>query len=256
MDDIIRGQLASLAHHITRATDGIVLVLHLYMQNRGQNLCSISEDGKDDLNGTLPDGWNQSGDVYCLKYRLSSGSFVVFKALVIDNMMFIHCAPSAGELITTELSVFDYINQQDVLDIGSLWTDLHSLLVLIDTKIGQRIIPAEPEEMQPQYDNRPLGFHNPQPAAYDPLRIGNPRRPGDFERDLRPVFQPEPFGHGGDQGNIMGPQHPMFRGQRGDQPRFDPFGPGGMGPDHDHMQAPRRSGPYRDGRNRDFFGFH
>jgi hypothetical protein len=125
-----------------------------------------------------------------------------------------------------------------------------------------------------EHDHQPPRWSSVDPA--DPLMVSSTRssgryypagpKQGDFSGDLRPTgLDPFPSSQGGVYhdpsilpGNLMGPNHPMFRGGGGGgvggigplgggdgtggvlgmQPRFDPFGPPGGPTQHDQDQPP------------------
>merc|ERR1719491_835816 len=191
---------------------------------------------------------------------------ILVKILAMEENELLITAVRQGsdDVLTLEISVKDHIDTEkckDLTDYAALFRDIDGLHILLNDQITHKVIPrhkhkqAEKEDAQNEkkrqkpYPN-PLIYQDPNDPNPNPLLIGGGRRPfgggNDYGRD-----DLDPFGGGG--GNLMGPNQigQQWRNQNNpnnpnaNRPpfvppnaRFDPFGPGGMGPGPDHFKPP------------------
>lgn len=178
-----------------------------------------------------------------------------------DELLITAVRQGSDDVFTLEISVKDHIDTaqcKDLSDYAAMFRDLDGLHILLNDQITHKVIPQqaakkkdEAKEEDAQKGNKrkkpdanPLIYPDPSP---NPLLIGGGRGGGipfggGFGGDL------DPFSGGG--GNLMGPNQigQAWRNQnnpQGNRPpfvppnaKFDPFGPGGMGPGPDHFKPP------------------
>jgi len=251
--------------------DAMVAALHLTMRQSGFRCIGLTENGSNNSNvddqTPLPDGWNQSFDSYSFQYKHTQSSMTFFvKYLIMNNKLLVHgIAKEDNKICSLELSLNDYVNEDSLSDYNALYKDLDKLIALFKINIISKLLPdlnkagyeatAEQDTptstRTPQREQvHPYDFERPQ--VHDPLRIPGTggHYPSHFPsfgvgyNDLHPPFPG--VGAPSGQGNLMGPNHPMF-GPRANDPyavnpnipfggtglprgrvpgaRFDPVGP-------------------------------
>ena len=137
----------------------------------------------------VPPGWNSCEDSYSFTYHRPAvpNVVVVLKGVKMANSLILHAIrqrgnsgsggggaqttqPSKDEApVSLEVNVPDYINTAAPLtDYRSLYTDLGGLLLLFDSQVAARVMPAPPTQSAPSMASVDTS---------DPLRVGPVRPP-------------------------------------------------------------------------------
>jgi len=263
MEHSVIQTLTEVKPQLRNEFDAAVVALHLTMRELGfrtTGLAELSTNNNNDIDTKpIPYGWNQSADSYSFQYKhtQSSMTFLV-KYLVMNDKLLIHgIAKEDNKICSLEVSAKEYVNEKSLTTYESLYKQLDKLIALFKINITSKLLPdlnkagyeATTTENPSSTNNTrvpppdPLERHaqppynRPQPA-YDPLRIpGTGNRPqfpslGVGYGDLYPPL-PGMGGPGmvpGGQGNLVGPNHPVFGPRVGDpyntiDPSFPNMGP-------------------------------
>jgi hypothetical protein len=262
---------------------GIVLFLHHVMLAQGFRLIGISEkEDPVEYKDGLPTEWNKSEESYTFKYKHSQSSLIYLIKMIplSSNLIVSATCLEDPKPILMELKCTDYVGGESLDVLKEYFKDLEKLEKMFVEKVIQNLFYKKKDDstqkvddrqqQQERFDRRDFNERD----LTDPLRIGPIRSPnqifptrGDFgDSDLYPSF-PNVMGPrlgGGNRGNQMGPNDPMFQqrfrpGQMRYPPnvpqgaRFDPYGPtpntNTQEPEPDHYQMPNQ--PRRDQRRDD-----
>jgi len=202
----------------------------------------------------LPRGWNSSADSFSFTYvhplRGSEETFTI-KALSMGQNFVVHAASSLSnaELLTVTLTqptgatvclaTMKTWQEKIAATICMRLLSRHNSTARFEKALAGGEVTTEasggtkrpaPEEEQPGPGG---GERAPERTPHR-----DPFTPGFLDPRGRPLLFWTP------DGGLLGPRHPAWgqvvpgRGGSGMMPRFDPIGPGGGEPDHDHMPVP------------------
>ena len=161
------------------AHDALIFALHTHLLRRGLTCIALTPPSSSSPSSSLstpprelpyvPPGWNASDDAYSFTYQLphSPGVTVIMKGVRMGGTLLVHVlrqtsAPAQGTPgatggakdstpVSLEVNVSDYVNAGAALtDYRALYTDLGGLLMLFDSQLGSRILPANAEPVAAQ----------------------------------------------------------------------------------------------------------
>jgi len=237
------------------------------LQCYGFKIVGLGESNENSIqNKELPMEWNQSEDSWAFRYRhfKSSMTFLV-KGLKLSNKLIVYgICLEQNEVLNIELSVDEFITNNDLENLDTLFQNTNELENLIVSNILRKFIPSTSDinnqqnnqnnQQNIQQNNQQNSQQNDQnrfygmdyEENYDPLRVyprpsnNDPLRVFPESRnDIYPYgeFNPRGLGQGGEfftpGGNLIGPNHPGFGRGINDPYSNDPFGigmPRGEGP--------------------------
>lgn len=251
---------------LTCSQDALICFVHWEIVKSGYKCLGIGDEPKDGEKKSelLPPGWNESKDLYALRYRSKDDkSNLLLKAFTVDSTLIFNLMDSKTEKVTDlTVNVSEYVDEANLQTFESVFKNTDELIM----KLKSSLLPTEKEERQGKTEKKTERERasNLRDPLSDPLLIptrGPPRRhPPDWSDPMNPFAAGgadlDPFG-GRAGGMIVDPLRAGFprsgfdpsSGIPGVLPpgavppgaRFDPFGPVGRhrpGPDPDHMPPP------------------
>ncbi|XP_036387476.1 proteasome inhibitor PI31 subunit [Megalops cyprinoides] len=258
----------SVVSNISSPQDALVCFVHWEIVRHGYKCLGTGDQPQqsDKKSELLPSGWNDSKEVYTLRYQSKNEkSNLLLKAITVESTLLFNVMDSATERVSDlTVNFSDYVDSGNLQEFDSVFKNTEELA----KKVKSKLLPSDPshkgesskkvekrhlrestEEILPDKDPLLIPPRNPQtgrqPYWSDPMA---PFAAGGADLD--------PFG-GRAGGMIMDPLRSGFprsgfdpsAGIPGRLPpgavppgaRFDPFGPVGQnrpGPDPDHMPPP------------------
>ncbi|XP_003747136.1 proteasome inhibitor PI31 subunit [Galendromus occidentalis] len=249
---------------ITTKEDALIILVHFVLSKNGWQYVGRGNNWSTDEtpSESLPQGWNSTGDPFRYVSRSDPPKKFTIKFVVHDKFLLVNMV-SLNEETTVSMN----INMSSEVEGNELASNVPkkvypNLLTLINNIYDQLIRPCE-------VSSRSVGTSTKESGGEDPARR-EPREPGYYVPEPRyglpggiphapePGIHPlgrrdlDPFaGHGQGGGMIVDPLRidrsrqplgplgpdgvPLPRGAVPPGARFDPFGPGGAGPDPDHL---------------------
>ncbi|KAJ8259210.1 hypothetical protein COCON_G00182220 [Conger conger] len=255
---------SSVVSNITCPQDVVVCFVHWEIVRSGHKCLGSGDQPQqsDKKSELLPPGWNDSKELYTLRYQSKSDkSHLLLKAITVDSTLIFNIMDSATERVSDlTVDVSDYVDAANLQEFERVFKNTEELA----KKVKSGLLPPDLKvkgESSKKAEKRPSV--DPQPDR-DPLLIP-PRNPHTGRQPHWPDPM-APFAAGGADldplggrsgGMIMDPLRSGFprsgfdpsAGIPGRLPpgavppgaRFDPFGPVGQnrpGPDPDHMPPP------------------
>ncbi|XP_034106565.1 proteasome inhibitor PI31 subunit [Drosophila sulfurigaster albostrigata] len=240
---------------INKKADVMIVLAHFLLTKHYKFRCIGIGDDKtlsEDEEGSelLPDYWNSDNTKYSLRYVHNNVLYLLLGHITEDalilNLLDINTKNVSNICLTPESLVAEVKGS-----ITKIMPTANDIVQRFRNELCDPIFTGNSREVttQTQAAQPPA----PNPALNpDPLRVGEPNRPGSF---MPHGFEPRPFGFP-DIGR--GDLDPLGRGSGnlfpfGQNPglaRFDPFsplpprGPGSMGPNPDHMRPPNWNPDY------------
>ncbi|KAH8321705.1 hypothetical protein KR074_012467, partial [Drosophila pseudoananassae] len=234
---------------VNKKADLLIALVHFLLTKHYSFRCVGIGDDKtlpeEEGSELLPDSWNDDDTKYSLRYVHDKVLYLLLGHITEDallvNLMDINTKKVSNICLEPETLVAEVK--------GSIATLMPSASEIVDRYRKELLDPVftgNSREVTTQTTA-------PRASGSDPLRIGEPRRPGSF---MPGGFEPRPFGFPdigrgdldplgrGGPGNLFAfPSRPNMGPGVGPLPRFDPFGPGdpnvpGRGPNPDHMRPP------------------
>ncbi|KAL4655723.1 proteasome inhibitor PI31 subunit [Arapaima gigas] len=258
---------SSVADSIACPQDCLVCFVHWEVVRSGYKCLGIGDEPQpsDKKSELLPRGWNDSRELYTLRYQSSDDvSLLLVKAITVDSALIFNMMDVTTEQVSDlTVNVSDYVDADNLLTFDRVFKNTKELTTKVQSGLlsqisGQKTERKKKPEKSPKERTPDL-----EPDS-DPLRIP-PRRPL-VGRDPGWPDPMAPFAAGradldpfcGQPGGmIVDPLRSGFprsgfdpsAGIPGRLPpgavppgaRFDPFGPVGQnrpGPDPDHMPPP------------------
>uniref|UniRef100_A0A8C2GJ62 Proteasome inhibitor PI31 subunit n=1 Tax=Cyprinus carpio TaxID=7962 RepID=A0A8C2GJ62_CYPCA len=255
-----------VSNSLTCSQDALICFVHWEIVKSGYKCLGTGDEPKDGEKKSelLPPGWNESKDLYALRYRSSDDkSNLLLKAFTVDSTLIFNLMDSKTEKVTDlTLNISEYVEEANLQTFESVFKNTDELI----TKLKSSLLPTEKEERQGKTEKKTeseRASHLRDPLS-DPLLIPTRGPPGRHPPNWPDPMDPfatggadlDPFG-GRAGGMIVDPLRAGFprsgfdpsSGIPGVLPpgavppgaRFDPFGPVGRhrpGPDPDHMPPP------------------
>ncbi|XP_018803617.1 PREDICTED: proteasome inhibitor PI31 subunit isoform X1 [Bactrocera latifrons] len=227
--------LIALAHFL--------LVKHYKMQciGIGEDKTVSTEDVGSEL---LPEGWNDRGKRYALRY-LHNGRLYLLIGHNTEDFITMNLLDVKDTKVTNiTLNPQEWIKQLK----GTLNTMMPEASLISDRYRKELVDPVFTGNTREVTTQTNVNQETRAPNFRDPLAIGGPMRPGgSFRMEPRPFGFPDvgrgdldPLGRGGPGNLFPMPSRPDFNA--GLNPRFDPVGPDGRilraDPNPDHLQPP------------------
>jgi len=245
--------------------DAISITLHIIMKQLGFRFLGCGDKNEEQGDLLVPIDWNKSSEYYSFRYKhpQSSMTFTI-KLLPIGDKILVHgLAEEDKNIRTLELNVDDFINPKgDFDDYNNVYKNVEKLINSFKTEVVSKLLPMStseaPETETTTNNNRTPQTQRGQSVVPPPIiPIFDPYYERSDEQ-IFPLYGGPPFGLGsgdlnplgpgfhGNNGNLIGPNHPGFgnprdpysgmyggnrRGRgRGPPPgaRFDPYGPPGF----------------------------
>ncbi|KAM8711899.1 hypothetical protein ACLKA7_012412 [Drosophila subpalustris] len=236
---------------IDKKADVLIVLAHFLLTKHYKFRCVGIGDDKtlpEDEDGSelMPDHWNGDNTKYSLRYVHNKSLYLLLGHITEDalivNLLDINTKNVSNICITPESLVVEV--KGSITKIMPTATDI---VERFRKELCDPVFTGNSREATTQTQTS----QSPAPTT-DPLRIGEPRRPGSF---MPHGFEPRPFGFP-DVGR--GDLDPLGRGggnlysfgPNAGLARFDPFsplpprGPGNMGPNPDHMRPPNWNPDY------------
>ncbi|ALC40733.1 PI31 [Drosophila busckii] len=235
---------------LNKKADALIVLAHFLLTKHYKFRCVGIGDDKtlpEDEQGSelMPDNWNGDCSKYSLRYVHDKKLYLLLGHITEDalilNLLDINTKNVSNICITPETLVAEIQ--------GGITKTMPTATDIVDRFRKELCDPVFTGNSR-EATTQTLTSQSPvaQPQSADPLRIGEPRRPGSF---MPHGFEPRPFGFpdigrgdldplGRGSGNLFPfPRNPNLA-------RFDPFnpigpnphGPGHMGPNPDHMRPP------------------
>ncbi|CAE1252906.1 PSMF1 [Acanthosepion pharaonis] len=224
--------------------DATICLLHWNFIVNGFKCTGIGEEPGADSgveSELLPEGWNQSSELYTLRYQSSSSKLpsdknerYLLKAVVTDNTMIVNVMNLQQEKLASKMiKSSDYVTDDWNTTYSKAFKNAVELKKLFKEDLLKEVMPSPSASKQERNPRSPrIPFNDD-----DPLRIPSRRR------ERQPRWEPvdpfeigradlDPFADGG--GGYLP------RGAIPPGARYDPIGPGGPrgGPDPDHLPLP------------------
>lgn len=232
----------------------------------------------------LPEGWHPSEDSYSVRYRHDQSSMTfLLKAVKMGPRLHVAASQVEGKtVVSLDIALEDHTHPAAPLDnLALLFVRLDTLIARFESGILSPLLPdlikgtgsssSSSSNTQPSNpssssssssnpDRIPEPPRAPSGPSHDPLRIGQPMRPGlpSFDRDRDPSFgfmpggipgfggrAPGGFGGpGGGGGSLMGPRDPFFMGGGRGMPGPSRGPPSGLVPPGARWDPITPTGPF------------
>ncbi|XP_046547412.1 proteasome inhibitor PI31 subunit-like [Haliotis rubra] len=254
----------TVSEQLTCPGDAVICALHWNIVSHGFKCTGVGEDGHlSKKTERLPPGWNNSKELYTLKYNhTKSNDDFVLKVVKIDESLLVHFMRRRDEKVSSmNVRLATYTNQ-DLTDIDTAFKNLEELEKHIEKEILTVFLSGAKTSTSKASVARTQSNQGRSPLLEDdPLRVPSRRQP--VPPDWMPSSDPFAVGRsdldplaGGMGGMLMDPRRSGVPGFAPDPnaglpsrlppgavppgARFDPFGPPGArpGPDPDHMKPP------------------
>uniref|UniRef100_A0A8C1QGC2 Proteasome inhibitor PI31 subunit n=1 Tax=Cyprinus carpio TaxID=7962 RepID=A0A8C1QGC2_CYPCA len=239
-----------VSNSLTCSQDALICFVHWEIVKSGYKCLGTGDEPKDGEKKSelLPPGWNESKDLYALRYRSSDDkSNLLLKAFTVDSTLIFNLMDSKTEKVTDlTLNISEYVEEANLQTFESVFKNTDELI----TKLKSSLLPTEKEERQGKTEKKTeneRASHLRDPLS-DPLLIPTRGPPGVQRRTfwgilaggmivdpLRAGFPRSGFDPSSGIPGVLPP------GAVPPGARFDPFGPVGRhrpGPDPDHMPPP------------------
>ncbi|XP_067630801.1 proteasome inhibitor PI31 subunit [Eurosta solidaginis] len=234
---------------VDKKTDVLIALVHFLLVKQYKMRClGVGEDKtltKDDIGSELlPDGWNERGKRYALRY-LHNGRLYLLIGHNTEDFITMNLLDVKDTKVTNiTLNPQEWVKGLK----GSLSTLMPEASSIFDRYRKELIDPVFTGNTR-EVTTQTTANQEPRSSNYrDPLAIGPPLRPrNSFPMEPRPFGFPDvgrgdldPLGRGGPGNLFPMPSRPDINA--GLNPRFDPVGPDGRilrpDPNPDHFQPP------------------
>ncbi|XP_033726461.1 proteasome inhibitor PI31 subunit-like [Pecten maximus] len=266
----------SVREKLKSPQDAIITTLHWSLVSNGYKCIGVGETASESDSQTelLPTGWNESQDLYTLRYRQEGQPSTVYmlKVIRIDNDLLVNFMNVGNEtVVNLNIRTRDFTTG-NLTSFDSAFQNLNELCSQFKREILDAVLKGDNKNVSTSQVSRSSQERRSQERSrsyeeeYDPLRIPSrrphmPQRPPDWSDPGDPFSigraDLDPLGRGGGmrfdpfRGNRPGMRpdpnaglpHPLPPGAVPPGARFDPFGPPGgpgqrPGPDPDHELPP------------------
>ncbi|XP_053966182.1 proteasome inhibitor PI31 subunit-like [Anastrepha ludens] len=239
----------TIEKNVAKKSDVLVALVHFLLVKQYKMQCvGIGEDktiSPEDVGSELlPDGWNERGIRYALRYLHNGRLYLLIGHNTEDFTTFNLLDVKDNKVTNITLSPQEWVKQLKG-PLNTLMPEASLILNRYRKEFIDPVFTGNTREVTTQtsvnQDSRSSNFR-------DPLTIGGPMRPmASFPMEPRPFGFPDvgrgdldPLGRGGPGNLFPMPSRPSFNS--GLNPRFDPVGPNGhivrADPNPDHLAPP------------------